>query len=52
VSDPRLAHRVYGHRFHLSPDQFDALNLALIVLYKVGILLFNLAPFVALLIVG
>jgi hypothetical protein len=38
--------------FHLSNEQFDALNFAGMTLYKLGIILFNLVPYLALLIVG
>jgi hypothetical protein len=36
----------------LSTEQFDAVNFAGIALYKVGILLFNLVPWIALRIVA
>ena len=36
----------------LSTEQFDTVNFAGIVLYKVGILLFNLVPYIALRIVA
>jgi hypothetical protein len=45
-------YRLWGRWFRLTPEQFDILNMAGIVLYKLGIILFNLAPFVALHIVG
>jgi hypothetical protein len=38
--------------FRLSIEQFNAINFAGIVLYEMGIFLFNLAPFIALRIVG
>jgi hypothetical protein len=38
--------------FRLTAEQFDAVNFAGIALYKLGILLFNLVPYVALRIVG
>ena len=37
---------------HLSVEQFDALHYAGMALYKIGILLFNLVPYIALRIVG
>ena len=37
--------------FRLTADQFDAINFAGIVLYKIAILLLNLVPYVALSIV-
>jgi len=47
-----LAHdwmyRLHGRWFHLSVEQFDALHYASMALFKVGILLFNLVPYVAL----
>jgi hypothetical protein len=45
-------HRLWSKWFRLSVEQFDAINFAGIVLYKTGILLFNLVPYVALAIVG
>jgi hypothetical protein len=36
----------------LTAEQFDTLNFAGILLYKLGILLLNLAPFAALCIAG
>ena len=45
-------YRLWGRWFRLSTEQFDTVNFAGIVLYKTGILLFNLVPYVALLIVG
>jgi hypothetical protein len=44
-------HRHTNRWFRLSVEQFDSINYAGIVLYKVGVLLFNLVPFVALLLV-
>ena len=41
-------HRLWGRWFRLSVEKFDAINFAGIILYKTGILLFNLAPFLAL----
>jgi Family of unknown function (DUF6868) len=43
-------YRLWGRWFRLSAEQFDAIGYAGIVLYKMGILLFNLVPYVALLI--
>ncbi len=34
--------------FHVSTEQFDALSLAGIIHYKIGVLLFNLVPYLAL----
>ena len=51
-----LAHewmyQLHGRWFHLSVEQFDALHYAGMALYKLGILLFNLVPYIALRIVG
>jgi len=41
-------YRMQGHWFRLSRETFDALNWAGIGLYKLGILLLNLVPLVAL----
>ena len=47
-----LAHdwlyRLHGRWFHLSVEQFDALHYTGMALFKIGILLFNLVPYVAL----
>ncbi len=51
-----LAHdwmyRLHGRWFHLSMGQFDALHYGGMALFKIGILLFNLVPYIALRIVG
>jgi len=41
-------HRLHSRWFQLSREQFDALHYAGMALYKIGILLFNLVPHVAL----
>lgn len=41
-------HRAAHRMFHLSAEQFDAISLAGIVFYKIGVLLFNLVPYLAL----
>jgi hypothetical protein len=41
-----------GHWVHMSVDLFDAMNIAGIGLYKIGVILFNLSPYLALRIVG
>ena len=41
-------YRWWRRVFRLSVEQFDAINYAGIVLYKVGVLLFNLIPYLAL----
>jgi hypothetical protein len=52
-----LAPHTWMHRYasricRVSSEQFEGINLAGIVLYKVLIILFNLVPYIALLIVG
>jgi hypothetical protein len=44
--------RLHGRWFRLSRDQFDALHYAGMSIYKIGILLLGLVPFIALSIVG
>jgi len=44
--------RLHGRWFRLSSDQFDALHYAGMAIFKIGIILFNLVPLVALLIVA
>jgi hypothetical protein len=44
--------RFHGRWFRLSDEQFDALHYVGMSIYKIGILLFNLVPFVVLWIVG
>ena len=44
--------RIHGRWFRLSADQFDALHYAGMTIFKIGIILFNLVPFVVLFIVG
>ena len=43
--------RIHGTWFHLSGDRFDAIHYAGIAIYKIGILLFNLVPLIAVYIV-
>lgn len=40
--------RIHGRWFRLSDDQFDALHYAGMAVLKIGIILLNLVPFVAL----
>ncbi|HSY51278.1 MAG TPA: hypothetical protein VLC46_20910 [Thermoanaerobaculia bacterium] len=40
--------RLHGRWFQLSRDQFDALHYAGMSIFKIGIMLFNLVPWVAL----
>ncbi len=41
-------HRLHGRWFQLPTERFDALHYAGMASYKIGILLFNLVPYVAL----
>ena len=45
-------HRLHSRWFRMTAEQFDAIHYAGMAIYKVGILLLNLVPYVALLIVG
>lgn len=45
-------YRLWGRWFHLSVEQFGAINLAGMVMFKIGIFLFNLVPYIALRIAG
>lgn len=45
-------YQMTGRVSRLSPEQLDAINVTGMLLYKLGILLFNLAPYIALRIVG
>ena len=45
-------YRITGRWFRLSVEQFDALNYLGIAVYKIGIILLNLVPYVALRIIG
>ena len=45
-------HRLHRRWFRLSAEQFDAAHYAAMAIYKIGILLVNLVPYVALRIVG
>jgi hypothetical protein len=44
--------RLHGRWFRLSSDQFDTLHYAGMSIFKIGIILFNLVPYVVLRIVG
>jgi len=44
-------YRLWGRWFQLSTEQFDRLNFTGMMLYKIGVLLFNLVPLIALYIV-
>jgi hypothetical protein len=44
--------RIHGRWFRLSRDQFDALHYGGMSIFKIGIILFNLVPFIVLSIFG
>ncbi len=52
VSSHAWLHRLASKWFRLSVEQFATINYAGIVLYEIGIFLFNLVPYVALRIAG
>jgi len=43
---------IHARWFHLSRDQFDAIHYLGMSIFKIGIMLFNLVPFVVLSILG
>jgi hypothetical protein len=43
-------YRLWGRRFRISEEHFDIMNVAGMSLYKLGILLLNAIPFIALVI--
>lgn len=45
-------YRLWSRWFRLPAEQIDALNFSGMAVYKIGIFLFNLVPYVALCIVG
>ena len=45
-------YRFYGRWFRLSAEQFDAINFAGMVFFKIGVIVLNLVPYVALCIAG
>ena len=45
-------HRYHGKWFHISADKFDAIHYGSMIVFKSGIILFNLVPYLALRIVG
>jgi len=45
-------HRLAGTWFPMPVEQFDAINFAGILFYKIAIILFNIVPCIALYIVG
>ena len=52
----RFAHewmfRLHSRWFHLSQERFDAAHYMGMAVYKVGVLLFNLVPYLALILVS
>ncbi len=45
-------HRLHAKWFRLSPERFDAIHYSLMGVYKMGIIIFNLVPYLALRIVA
>ncbi|ASF44910.1 DUF6868 family protein [Methylovulum psychrotolerans] len=45
-------YRLHGRWFQLSVGQFDAVHYAGMALYKIGVLLLNITPYLALLLMG
>ncbi len=45
-------YRLHGQWFRISVEQFDAIHYAAMAIYKVGVLLLNLVPYIALCIVA
>jgi len=45
-------YQFHSRWFHLSVEQFDTVHYAGMAIYKMGIILFNLVPYVALRLVG
>lgn len=51
LAHDRLCH-LHGRWFRLSDEQFDGLHYAGMSIYKIGILLLNLVPFLVLTVLG
>ena len=45
-------YRLHSRWFRISEERFDAIHYAGMAVYKIGVLLFNLAPLIALLIMS
>lgn len=45
-------YRVHGRWFRISEERFDSIHYAGMAAYKIGIFLFNLAPYIALRIIA
>ncbi|MNC56305.1 hypothetical protein D3C75_1058910 [compost metagenome] len=43
-------YRLHSRWFHLSEERFDAIHYMGVAVYKIGVMLFNLVPYLALLI--
>jgi hypothetical protein len=43
-----MIHRMHGRFFRVSREQFDAIHYSLIGIFKLGVLLFNAVPWLAL----
>ncbi len=41
-------HRLHGRWFHLSRERFDTLHYGSMAVFKLGIILFNLTPYIVL----
>lgn len=52
ISPHGWLHRIWSRWSRISAEQFDAINLGGIVLYKILIIVFNVVPYIALRIVG
>ena len=44
--------KLHSRWFHMSTERFDTIHYVCMAVYKIGILLFNLAPYVALRLFG
>ena len=47
-----FVYKLHGKWFRLSKERFDALNYGGMAVYKIGVLLFNVVPLIALLIIS
>lgn len=47
-----FVYNLHGKWFRLSKERFDALNYGGMAIYKIGVLLFNVVPSIALLIIS
>lgn len=45
-------HQLHARMFRISTERFDSINYAAMALYKIGVLLLNLVPYIALRMVG